>query len=963
MLEKRAKTREAATYTDQARALQSVGKHLEAMECYKKALAIVVTLCDRTKEVDVYTGMAKTLQCLSKKEEALKWCEQAEEALFLSSFSGGMPRNEEAYTNLGNTYQFLGEHQKALECYDNALTTALVRGEKAKEAEAYKNMANTLQALGEHQKALECYDMVLTTAIMNGDKAKEVEAYTDMANTLQALGKHEKALECHDEALMAAIISGETAREEEVYTNMANMLQAIGNLQGAMLCHENALMAAVISGDMAREGKVYINMANTLQSQGNLEGAMNCYDQARMAAVASGDMALEAEIHDKMANTLQYHENHREAIQCYEESRIVAVASGDQGLEADCSTNIANALQRVGNYAESIESHEDARMVAVLSGDRNREAASNTNVAETLHCLDEHRLALDYHDEALFIAQEIGDRQGESVSYGNVGTTLQFLGENRKALECHAEALTITQEIGDKENEAASYRNLGSTWQCLGSDLKARDCHMMALSISEAIGDRRGEAASYGNLGAVFEPLGEYSKAEECHEKAIQLSKKNPLEALHIVEMARARSLAHLMAIQYFGKQFLVTPKSMLGIERIMNKEPSCVCLYISYVKQDMSFWILKTSGVKYRTINVCQDFDRVGAIRNFSEFFAKFRRFSVPPLKNCEDRSLSPVFERRPTAHSSLTTVQDKVAALRLGEADENEPSEPEQDLCQGYQMIVSPVADLLHEPEIIIVPDRCLFNVPFAALKDENGRYLSETYRIRIAPSLTTLKLIQDSPVSYHSRSGALIVGDPQVGDVVYQGRIVSLTPLPSARREAERIGRLLGVQPLLGEHATKRAVLQRIHSVSLIHFAAHGDAERGEIALAPVRSSNGIPQQQDYLLTMSDISKVRLQAKLVVLSCCHSARGDVRVEGVVGIARAFLASGARSVLVALWAIDDEATEQFMNRFYACLARGRSASEALHQTMKWMRVNGFPEVGQWAPFLLIGDNVKLFS
>ena len=231
----------------------------------------------------------------------------------------------------------------------------------------------------------------------------------------------------------------------------------------------------------------------------------------------------------------------------------------------------------------------------------------------------------------------------------------------------------------------------------------------------------------------------------------------------------------------------------------------------------------------------------------------------------------------------------------------------------------------------------------------------------RMRIAPSLTALKLIQDSPVSYHSRSGASIVGDPQIGDVVYQGRIVSLTPLPSARRDAESIGRLLGVQLLLGEHATKRDVLQRIHSVSLIHFAAHGDAERGEIALASVRSSNRIPQQQDYLQTMSDISKVRL--RWWFLSCCHSARGDVRVEGVVGIARAFLASGARSVLVALWAIEDEATEQFMNRFYACLARGRSASEALHQTMKWMRVNGFPEVRQWAPFLLIGDNVKLFS
>ena len=755
------------------------------------------------------------------------------------------------------------------------------------------------------------------------------------------------------------------SKEEESYLCQANMLQSVGKYWEAMEYYDQALMDAIAGDDPDMETTVYTQMANTLHSLGKHQEAMVCHEQALMAAVTTGDVDREAAVYTNIGNSLRGWDKHGQAIDCYEESRLIAATSGNQGLEADCSTNIANALQGVGKYEDSIGCHEDARMVAVLSGDRNREAASNTNVAETLHCLDEHRLALDYHDEALFIAKEIGDRKGESASYGNVGTTLQFLGENRKALECHAEALTITQEIGDKEREAASFRNLGSTWQCLGSNVKARECHMKALAISKETGDRQGEAASYGNLGAVFEPLGEYSKAEECHEKAIQLSKKNPLEALHIVEMARARSLAHLMAIQYFGKQFLVTPKSMLGIERIMNKEPSCVCLYISYVKQDMSFWILKTSGVKYRTINVCKDFDRVGAIRNFSEFFAKFRRFSVPPLKNCEDRSLSPVFERRPTAHSSLNTVQDKVAALRLGESDENEKSEPEQDLkySQGYKMIISPVADLLHEPEIIIVPDRCLFNVPFAALKDENGRYLSETYRIRIAPSLTTLKLIQDSPVSYHSRSGALIVGDPQVGDVVYQGRIVSLTPLPSARREAERIGRLLGVQPLLGEHATKRAVLQRIHSVSLIHFAAHGDAERGEIALAPVRSSNGIPQQQDYLLTMSDISKVRLQAKLVVLSCCHSARGDVRVEGVVGIARAFLASGARSVLVALWAIEDEATEQFMNRFYACLARGRSASEALHQTMKWMRVNGFPEVGQWAPFLLIGDNVKLFS
>ena len=108
------------------------------------------------------------------------------------------------------------------------------------------------------------------------------------------------------------------------------------------------------------------------------------------------------------------------------------------------------------------------------------------------------------------------------------------------------------------------------------------------------------------------------------------------------------------------------------------------------------------------------------------------------------------------------------------------------------------------------------------------------------------------------------------------------------------------------------------------------------------------------------MSDISKVQLRAKLVVLSCCHSARGEIKTEGAVGIDRAFLGSGARSVLVSLWALKDSATEKLMSHFYDHLVRGESAaSDSLHQAMTWMRCNGYSDVKQWAPFVLIGDNV----
>ena len=132
------------------------------------------------------------------------------------------------------------------------------------------------------------------------------------------------------------------------------------------------------------------------------------------------------------------------------------------------------------------------------------------------------------------------------------------------------------------------------------------------------------------------------------------------------------------------------------------------------------------------------------------------FRRLGILGDQECEDRSLNDV---------------ESLAAPRLIEEDDEEIQNSEWNLSLYYRILIGPVADLLEEPEIIVVPDRSLNQVPFPALRDERGRHLSETYRIRIVPSLTTLKLIQDSPTDYHSQTGALIVGDPHVGTVYYK------------------------------------------------------------------------------------------------------------------------------------------------------------------------------------------------
>ena len=113
---------------------------------------------------------------------------------------------------------------------------------------------------------------------------------------------------------------------------------------------------------------------------------------------------------------------------------------------------------------------------------------------------------------------------------------------------------------------------------------------------------------------------------------------------------------------------------------------------------------------------------------------------------------------------------------------------------------------------------------------------------------------------------------------------------------------------------------------------------------------------------MLTMADVQKAQVRSQLVVLSCCHSGCGEIRAEGVVGMCRAFLASGARAVVASLWAIEDRATLEFMNYFYTYLKEGKSASTSLQLTTNDMRKSKrYSEPKYWAPFFLMGDDVTI--
>jgi len=824
------------------------------------------------------------------------------------------------------------------------------------------------------------------------DTRGKATGYEVLGTGLHSLGEYGKAKEYLEKALAIRKEIGDKEGEAADYGNLGSVFDSLGEYGKAQEYLEKALAVNKEIGDRNGEASSYGKLGTVFLSLGEYGNAQEYLEKALAIKKEIGDRNGEATCHGNLGSVFHSLGEYGKAQEYLEKALAVSKEIGDRNGEASSYGNLGSVFDSLGEYGKAQEYLEKGLAIRKEIGDRNGEASSYGNLGSVFRSLGEYGKAQEYLEKALAIKKEIGDRNGEASCHGNLGSVFHSLGEYGKAQEYLEKALAIRKEIGDKEGEASSYGNLGSVFFSLGEYGKARKYYNEALGISEGIGSVEAELRNQANLafcnileGEVEETL---SNLLNCVNKfedmrglltgydefkiflsdehatpfrilsAVLCATGNPTEALCVEELRRGRALADLMSAKYcVESQVSGNPLSWVDIGRIIGQGKKCLYLYISYFSDRISLWVLKPAKatLSLRQIDVGEL-----PIKDLSKFLGSditFRRFQIPSEKHCEDRSLFPS-ENEGDLTQPLHQKQS-LTGYRLVEEDEEVDQETEPTLSLYYQLIIAPVADELDEPEIIVVPDRCFYNVPFAALKDECGTFLTERFRIRIIPSLTTLMIIQDCPLDYHSQTGALIVGDPEVGHVMYKGRLERKPPLPCARKEAEMIGLLLNAQPLLGKHATKKAVLERINSVCLIHFAAHGNAERGEIALAPLHPTDGYPREEDYLLTLSDISKVQLKAKLVVISCCHSASGQVRSEGVVGIARAFLGSGARSVLVALWALEDSATEQLMTCFYECFIRGESASESLHQAMKWMRDNGYSDVRDWAPFMLIGDDV----
>lgn len=216
----------------------------------------------------------------------------------------------------------------------------------------------------------------------------------------------------------------------------------------------------------------------------------------------------------------------------------------------------------------------------------------------------------------------------------------------------------------------------------------------------------------------------------------------------------------------------------------------------------------------------------------------------------------------------------------------------------------------------------------------------------------------------------------------------------PLPGTAREGKELAALLGADLRAGAAATTLAVEQAQHPL-VLHIATHGfflpdqdEAQagpaqpwlplQGHDLLANFRGEDPLlrsglvfaganhpvanPEDDDGYLTAQEAVQLALQGtELVTLSACDTGRGDVHTgEGVYGLQRALIVAGARSLLLSLWQVPDEATCEFMLRYYTLLKQGAGRFEALVTVQREFRQHDnvvWRHPFYWGAWQLLGD------
>jgi CHAT domain-containing protein/lipopolysaccharide biosynthesis regulator YciM len=771
-----------------------------------------------------------------------------------------------------------------------------------------------------------------------------------------------------------------------------------GNLQGSLDLLQKARSLFKASGSRSGEANTLNGLGTVYLKIGQYPQAIDYFQQALKIARELGDRDQEGIILGNLGEFYNELGQYQKAIDYGKQALNIARQIKNRSMEGKSLHSLGVTHYHLEEYEKAIEYYQQSLLISKERKDLVSESNTLNTLGGAYIGLGRYTKAIDYLEQALKIRRGLGNRLGEGTTLNSLGGLHYKLGQYSKSIEYFEQSLKITQAVGNSSGESAVLYNLGRINSIINRLSTAENYLQKSIAISDEL---RINLTDRDKI-SLFEQQSNGYKALSL----VQQRQRKFAESLIASERGRARAFQDLLA----QKQNLPKPTTpdFIQLQAIAQRDRSTIVEYNiipTDIKDDprsqeeMLIYVITPDGkltvrtqplprslsvfvgnnpdgelvVSTDSFNnldrlVTSNRDTINADRNASRGQNTNPR---SPLQigqavrikgdNLNIRSRKIVRIDLPNKMVEVTGLSSEVGSdlvridqiIPLAHAENTRYA----SLQQLHKLLIDPIADLLPknaDDSVVFIPDGALFEVPFAALQDEKGKYLIDKHTVLTAPSLGVLA--QTSKIIPQGKEAA-IFGNPTMPKPrkIY-GETKLLQPLPFSEIEANQVASLYRTTALVGAEATETAVKSQLTQYRVIHLSTHGILNQklvGESAI--VLAAGG---GNDGYLTVDEILDLKLNADLVVLSACDTGRGDIKGDGVVGLSRALMTAGTRSLIVSLWSVDDRSTSELMQEFYRQWRPGtKSKAVALRAAMLAVREQ-YPAPYHWAGMTLMGES-----
>jgi CHAT domain-containing protein/Tfp pilus assembly protein PilF len=909
------------------------GRFDAALESFRRALSIAVVEKNPTRIVScmveqalMYWNTGKISESTAEYGEALDFAKSRNLGAFEDTCKGAL--RIAGYYNRAKAFRQGGEFEKSVAEFTMAIDQARVIASREHELKCLRQLSLTYWELADLQPFFSLNSRALSLA-------EELNHRQEQSKCLINLGLFYWKLDNYSEALRH-------------YQRALNLARSINSLESQAEC-------------LSDIGIAYFDLGAYDEAMENLNKALALDKELKNNTNISKDLINIGESLRRRGLLTSNEDDFSLALRSFEESLVLAKMTGDVGTELIILNDIGATHSHLGNNQKAL----DRFLVGLEKSSKmhNVEAMGMilNNIGIVYSQLGNYEESTKYYQRAIDLALGISGGKILWEAYLEIADSYKKQGKWDAALENYRKSISVIENI----RSGLNLEELKATF--LGTD-KRIDAYYniidLYIRLFQKTQKKEYEAEAFSFL--------EKAKARSFLD-SIEVSKLNLSEGIDQKLLNRETELMN--DISRLHTKLLVPQISAEQRSLITTELDSCEN-QLDSLKAEIREASPAYANLSYPTTLTLDQAQR-SLIDEGTVYFAyllgKENSYGFAIFK--DDVEVFPL----PRKEDIQKLVQEHLRAIS---------DATNHDFRVGYKLYDYLIRPGLRQDvsKIIIVPDDALYFLPFETLltKEQGREWLIKEYNIAYVPSLSSLKeLLERRRTSAHKpQRDILAVGDPDFGASEAEGPAPAgpsagqnqalgydsrFYRLKYSGQEVEDIAALFKPKKrevLVRDQATEeRLKAANLSDFKIIHFATHAVIDDKKPARSAIVLCLDQDPAEDGFVQMREVFNLRLRADLVTLSACETGLGRlVRGEGIEGLSRAFFYAGASSVLLSLWAINDQASYQLLERFYTHLHASRSIADALRKAKIEMINSGvLDHPYYWAGFIAMGDTERI--